>query len=229
MRPEQRLITTSRPFPAVADSDQGHGRVDHNFSDSDSMFGRYSYSTAPTLSPAGLPYTGSNEYTKASSLTVQETHIFSPTTVNQFRVAWTFFDDLLIFPTTPSNVTASEFGLQNLNPPGNALGVAATERPRAHNPRSQSISARRPAGEHLFAGRRLTVGSTASTVGNSVLTEDITGRLRVCSRRRTGSSRSQISSPISLELPPREALSPISVLGCRIRSVQHNWRRATGR
>ncbi len=107
----------------VTDSDQGHGRIDHNFSDSDSMFGRYSYSTAPTLAPGGLPYTGSNEYTKASSLTVQETHIFNPTTVNQFRVAWTFFDDLLIFPTTPSNVTASQFGLQNLTPPGNALGV----------------------------------------------------------------------------------------------------------
>ncbi len=77
----------------------------------------------PVWRRAVLPLHGSNEYTKASSLTVQETHIFSPTTVNQFRAAWTFFDDLLIFPTTPTNVTASEFGLQNLNPPGNALGV----------------------------------------------------------------------------------------------------------
>ena len=107
----------------VTDSDQGHGRIDHTFSDSDSLFGRYSYSTAPTLSPGGLPFTGSNEFTKASSLTVQETHIVSPTKVNQFRVAWTFFDDLQIFPTTTQNVTASQFGLKNLTPPGNALGV----------------------------------------------------------------------------------------------------------
>ena len=107
----------------VTDSDQGHGRIDHTFSDSDSIFGRYSYSTAPTLAPAGLPFTGSNEYTKASSLTVQETHIFSPTKVNQFRTAWTFFDDLTIFPVTGQNVTDSQFGLKNLTPPGNANGV----------------------------------------------------------------------------------------------------------
>src|SRR4051812_37818723 len=107
----------------VNDGDQGHARIDHTFNESDSIFGRYSYSTAASLAPGGLPFTGSNEYTKASSLTVQELHTFNPTTVNQFRLAWTFFDDLLIFPTVDQNVTASQFGLRNLNPPGNANGV----------------------------------------------------------------------------------------------------------
>jgi carboxypeptidase family protein/TonB-dependent receptor-like protein len=110
----------------VADSDQGHGRIDHTFSDTDSIFGRYSYSTSPNLSPGGLPYTGSNEYTKASSVTVQEIHIFTPTQVNQFRVAWTFFDDNLTFPTLDQNVTRTQFGLLNLDPPSTANGVPQT-------------------------------------------------------------------------------------------------------
>jgi len=111
------------PVSTVGDGDQGHGRIDHTFNDTDSIFGRYSYSTAVNLSPAGLPATGSNEYTKASSVTIQEVHIFSPTQVNQFRTAWTFFDDNLTFPTLSQNVTASQFGLLNLNPPGTAFGV----------------------------------------------------------------------------------------------------------
>lgn len=107
----------------ISDGDQGHGRIDHTFSDRDSLFGRYSYSTGVSQSPGGLPFTGSSEPQKASSVTVQEIHIFSPTQINQFRTSWTFFDDNLTFPTLSQNVTASQFGLLNLNPPSTAFGV----------------------------------------------------------------------------------------------------------
>lgn len=108
---------------ARGDGDQVHGRVDHTFSSSDTLFGRYSYSKSGTLSPAGLPFTGSEEANKADSVTVQESHVFGPAQINQFRAAWTFFDTTTIFPTTDRNLTQSGFGLLNLNPPSTAYGV----------------------------------------------------------------------------------------------------------
>jgi len=108
---------------AINDGDQAHTRIDHTFSDSDSLFGRYSFSKGAIASPSGLPYTGTTETTLAHSLTLQETHIFGPTKINQFRSAWTFFDDLTVFPTVAQNLTGTDFGLLNLQPPSNAYGV----------------------------------------------------------------------------------------------------------
>jgi len=108
---------------AISDGDQGHTRVDHTFSESDSLFARYSYSKSGTFSPSGLPQTGSAEDNLAHSVTVQESHIVSPTKVNQFRLAWTYFDTIVVFPTVSQNITQTEFGLLNLSPPTNAFGV----------------------------------------------------------------------------------------------------------
>jgi hypothetical protein len=108
---------------SINDGDQFHGRVDHQFSERDTLFGRFSYSTGNIVSPGGLPYTGSLEDLKGINLTVQETHTFSPTKINEFRAAWTFFNDNLGFPTLDQDVTRSEFGLLNLSPPSIALGV----------------------------------------------------------------------------------------------------------
>lgn len=108
---------------SIADGDQFHGRVDHQISERDTLFGRYSWSTSNTVSPGGLPYTGSLEDIKGVNLTVQETHMFSPAKINQIRLAWTFYNDNLGFPTLDHDVTNSEFGLLNLAPPSTAYGV----------------------------------------------------------------------------------------------------------
>lgn len=105
------------------DNDQFHGRVDHQISDRSLLFGRYSWSDGTANTPSGLPFTGSADSTRVNSFTVQESHTFSPTKINQFRLGWTFYDNTLTFPLTPSNITQSEFGLLNLNPPGSATGV----------------------------------------------------------------------------------------------------------
>lgn len=107
----------------INDGDQFHGRVDHQFNERDMLFGRFSWSTANTNSPGGLPYTGSLEDIEGVNLTVQESHLFGPNMINEFRTAWTFYNDLIGFPTVGQDVTRSEFGLRNLAPASTAYGV----------------------------------------------------------------------------------------------------------
>jgi hypothetical protein len=107
----------------INDADQFHTRIDDQIGDRDLLFGRISYTVGNTNSPGGLPYTGSVEDLKGTNLTVQESHTFSPTIVNQFRTAWTFFNDNLGFPTLDHDATSTEFGLLNLAPPTIAFGV----------------------------------------------------------------------------------------------------------
>src|SRR5262245_52181082 len=85
------------------DADQFHTRIDHQIGGKDSLFGRYSYSQGEVISPAGLPLTGGLQETKANSITVQESHTFSATKVNQFRVHWTYFKDRAGFPLADRN------------------------------------------------------------------------------------------------------------------------------
>lgn len=113
------VVSTS----SISDGDQFHGRIDHQIGSNDLLFGRYSFNKTETLSPAGLPLTGSQSNGRANSVTVQESHTFSPSKVNQFRVAWTYFRDNSGFPLAETNLAATEFGLLNLTPSTNAYGL----------------------------------------------------------------------------------------------------------
>jgi hypothetical protein len=75
------------------------------------------------ISPAGLPLTGGLQETKANNITIQESHTFSATKVNQFRVYWTYFKDRAGFPLAGRNLAAEEFGLLNLTPATTAYGL----------------------------------------------------------------------------------------------------------
>jgi len=108
---------------ATDDGDQIHGRIDHQFSETDTLFARYSYSRNDSDSPAGLPLTGSISKTKAHNITVQQTHTFGPTSINQLRLAWIFYDSFSGFPLAERNLAAEEFGLKNLSPPSTAFGL----------------------------------------------------------------------------------------------------------
>ncbi|MFN0100691.1 MAG: TonB-dependent receptor domain-containing protein [Bryobacteraceae bacterium] len=108
---------------ALSDSDQFHGRVDHMIGDKDLLFGRYSFSRGKSASPAGLPLTGGLQEGKANSVTIQESHTFSPSIVNQLRLAWTYFKDAGSFPLADKNLAAEEFGLLNLTPAKSAFGL----------------------------------------------------------------------------------------------------------
>jgi hypothetical protein len=81
--------------------DSFDARVDHNFSDQDTMFGSYSYSNASLFYPGpfpGIAYGGPDRpgsgTTLAQHAALSETHVFSPTTINEFRLGYSRLHDV---------------------------------------------------------------------------------------------------------------------------------------
>ena len=64
------------------------GRWDHNFSDSDSLFFRYTNSDGERGLPGSLPISGWLSDSYATYITIEEKHIFSPNVINTFRVGF---------------------------------------------------------------------------------------------------------------------------------------------
>src|SRR5262249_48240030 len=108
---------------SVSDANQYHTRIDHQLGSRDLLFGRFSFSTANSVTPAGLPLTGSLGDRTVPSITTQELHTFTPTRVNQFRAGWTFYRNNSGFPLADHNLAATEFGLLNLTPSSTAYGL----------------------------------------------------------------------------------------------------------
>ena len=101
-------------------------RVDHNFSDKDSAFARFSYDQATNFIPGGSPTWseasafGSNQNidNHGRNAVVTETHLFSPTTINQFTAGYNrIFNHILSFGT--GTCEAAKIGI-----PGADLGSA---------------------------------------------------------------------------------------------------------
>ncbi|MCZ6877754.1 MAG: TonB-dependent receptor [Acidobacteria bacterium] len=63
-------------------------RWDHNFSDSDSLFARYTMSDGDRALPGSLPHSGWLSDSFATYVTIEEKHIFSPNLINTFRVGY---------------------------------------------------------------------------------------------------------------------------------------------
>jgi hypothetical protein len=107
-------------------------RLDHNFSSKDSAFGRFSYDQATNFVPGGSPTWseasafGSNQQidNHGRNAALSETHVFSPTTINQVNVGFNrIFNHILSF---------GEFGGQPckaaaLGIPGADLGSACDD------------------------------------------------------------------------------------------------------
>lgn len=75
--------------------DNGDVRIDHRFSQSDSIFGRFSYENQPSFTPApflneldGGAFSDGSEDDSFRSIALSETHIFSPNLVNEFRLGY---------------------------------------------------------------------------------------------------------------------------------------------
>ena len=61
-------------------------RVDHNFSNRDSLFGTYMFDRTPYSSPDGLNNVEFQTLTARQFVAIEETHIFSPSFANSFRI-----------------------------------------------------------------------------------------------------------------------------------------------
>ncbi|MCC6589470.1 MAG: TonB-dependent receptor [Bryobacterales bacterium] len=105
------------------------GRIDHNFSEKNTLFARYINRLTPYVLAGSFPQVGT--WTRARnhhSIVASDTHVFSPGLVNTFRWGWIkdyFFDGDTIDGYTPikGDAVVKSLGLQGVNPQGfSAMG-----------------------------------------------------------------------------------------------------------
>jgi hypothetical protein len=108
-------------------------RVDHSFSNADNIFSRFSYDQAVSYVPGGggvgsqveASAFGSNQgiQNHARNVAIGETHVFSPTTANQFSFGYNRIFDYITSQGTGSCDSAN---LAGLGLPGANLGCTGT-------------------------------------------------------------------------------------------------------
>jgi hypothetical protein len=77
------------PQPAPADGNQYLTRIDHDFNEKDRLYGRYIYNDDFLFGPAGnLANWGINQTFHRQGVVVGETHLFSPSLVNNFQFSF---------------------------------------------------------------------------------------------------------------------------------------------
>ena len=115
--------------PAINnDTDQFDVRVDHNISSKDSAFGRLSYVRNPDLIPGPFPgiadggafYAG-DQFTTSWNSALSETHQFSPTFFNEFRLGYNHLRASRVQPNANTEGIPQQFGIQGV-PQGNSNG-----------------------------------------------------------------------------------------------------------
>ena len=75
-------------FTAPAAEDYFQGRVDHNFSNANTFFGRYTFDDASRTGPRPFDlWKDDNWGTRNQSLTLSESRVFSPTLLNTVRLS----------------------------------------------------------------------------------------------------------------------------------------------
>ena len=81
-----------RQIPRGFDADQFDVRVDHSFTTSNNAFVRFSQSNQTTPQPGtfdGFIGGSNNLYRDILQFVINDTHVFSPTLVNEFRAGYT--------------------------------------------------------------------------------------------------------------------------------------------
>jgi hypothetical protein len=109
-------------------------RIDENLSTKDTIFARFSYDQAQSYVPGGAPgfaeqgAFASNQSiaNHARNAAISETHIFSPTTVNQFSAGYNRIFDYI---TSQGNNScyAAALGIMGANLGGNSCGLTSVE------------------------------------------------------------------------------------------------------
>ena len=96
------------------DFDQYHIRIDHRFSSSDAIFGRYSFSNWDIANPGLTPYRGSSFPLDGQNVVIQETHIFSAATVNTVKAGYSRGVLASALVAADRDLSSEVVGFQNL-------------------------------------------------------------------------------------------------------------------
>jgi hypothetical protein len=78
----------SFPYIQPTSEDYGQIRLDENFSASDTLFARYTHDDANQIANRNYSYNRDFEFSGMQLATLSETHIFSPTVLNTFRLSF---------------------------------------------------------------------------------------------------------------------------------------------
>jgi hypothetical protein len=87
------------------------GRVDHKFSDRDSVFGTYQFDRAPANQPDSLNDVLLGTTTSRQDVILEETHTFSPQFINSVRAGYNRSTAINAFGLSAINPVASDFTL----------------------------------------------------------------------------------------------------------------------
>jgi hypothetical protein len=101
-------------IPGTDDSNNGNARIDHRFSDKDSVFGRYSILDRARPQPSTLPYNGINDSIRGQNLALNWVHVFTPTVLNEARAGMNrakYFTTAIASPS--ANPAKDLFNFQN--------------------------------------------------------------------------------------------------------------------
>jgi hypothetical protein len=110
------------------------GRLDQSFSAADTMFARFSYDQANSYVPGGSPgFAEANPFASnqgiinhARNAAISETHIFSPTTVNQISAGYNRIFNYITSQGTGS-CAARALGIPGANLGGTSCGLTSTQ------------------------------------------------------------------------------------------------------
>lgn len=89
--PDDGTAFRSQNFSTNANENYVVGKMDHTFSESDSLGGSYTFDQGTTLGPAprgGMPMLNDNSRTRSQYVTLREVHTFSPTVLNTFNLGF---------------------------------------------------------------------------------------------------------------------------------------------
>ncbi|MBS1853269.1 MAG: TonB-dependent receptor [Acidobacteria bacterium] len=115
IRPDGTNYRTN--LPSTNRSDLYVAKVDFNLTSKDTLHGLYQHYKAPSISYSFVENLFGNTYDRrGQNAAIEETHVFSPTVLNVFKVGYNrsyFFNSQL---GVGSQDWVSLFGLQNLNP-----------------------------------------------------------------------------------------------------------------
>ncbi len=118
--PYPNLPNNQFTYPAIQPSsvDYGQIRVDHNFSEKDSIFARYTMDNSSNTNAYVYPQFQILSYGREQFLTLAETHIFSPTVLNTARASFSR-PNLAEGALYPSGLVGPQYSLV----PGQAIGA----------------------------------------------------------------------------------------------------------
>lgn len=98
----------------VSDSDQFMGRVDHRFSDSDSLFVRYTLMDGNLTNNASIPLNGTSTEATTNNVALNYVHIFTPTVLYELRAGYNRPKYFVLQNGSNGPNLAAELGLSNL-------------------------------------------------------------------------------------------------------------------